>query len=96
MELLLQLDVQLGPQHGEEARAEEVLGEEEEAELMRRDSNESHASAADKDSAEEEEGAAEEVAADAGVPDEGSAARKRRTAFGRRTFSARLNPNPNP
>ena len=35
MELLLQLDAQLGPQHGEEARAEEVLGEEEEAELMR-------------------------------------------------------------
>ena len=35
VELLLQLDAQLGPQHGEEARAEEVLGEEEEAELMR-------------------------------------------------------------
>ena len=59
---------------------------------MRRDSNESHASAADKDSAEEEE----EAPADAGVPDDPSAARKRRTAFGRRTFSARLNPNPNP
>jgi hypothetical protein len=94
VEQLMQVDMQLGPQQGDEARLEEEVGEEEEAELVRRDSNESQASAADKDSAEEEDVTAEEAAAEAGLPDEASAARKRRTAFGRRTFSVRRLPKP--